>query len=227
MANDYAALQARIADELNRSDLTSQIALEIASAIRHYERQRFWFNEVRDTSLVTVPNVASIAAPTTMVEGLRLDLNYGTHLYPLEYEAWKDFEDYGGADTGFTPGVPQRYGYFADQFWFLPVPDQAYSLTLSGVERLADLVNGSDSNAWTTDGEELIRMRAKQAVRINYLDHQGAIQQAMTFAEEGYLSPQEKAAHASLLRLSALKRRRGHLHTELSAGQRYARRLLF
>ena len=35
----------RIADDLNRTDLTSQIILAINRAIQHYETRRFWFTE--------------------------------------------------------------------------------------------------------------------------------------------------------------------------------------
>jgi len=40
----YAEMQSKIADDLNRSDLTSQIQREINRAIRKYSRKPFWFN---------------------------------------------------------------------------------------------------------------------------------------------------------------------------------------
>jgi hypothetical protein len=46
-------MQDRIADELMRGDLTSQIALAINSAISTYQKERFRFNETSTTTFVT------------------------------------------------------------------------------------------------------------------------------------------------------------------------------
>jgi hypothetical protein len=46
-------MQDRIADELMRGDLTSQIALAINSAIDIYQKERFRFNETSTTTFVT------------------------------------------------------------------------------------------------------------------------------------------------------------------------------
>src|SRR3990170_745213 len=51
----FGAMQDRIADELARTDLTSQVSRAIQSAIRFYERERFYFNE----SIGTFSTVAS------------------------------------------------------------------------------------------------------------------------------------------------------------------------
>ena len=45
----------RIDDELDRGGtLTTQVSKAIKSAIAHYERRRFWFNEARLTGLTIV-----------------------------------------------------------------------------------------------------------------------------------------------------------------------------
>lgn len=41
----YGDMQARIADELARTDLAAEIQNEIQTAISYYENERFWFNE--------------------------------------------------------------------------------------------------------------------------------------------------------------------------------------
>ena len=52
----FGALKTRIADELNRSDLTSQIASAVPRAIEYYARERFDFNEGRSTASTVVDN---------------------------------------------------------------------------------------------------------------------------------------------------------------------------
>ncbi|PSA77829.1 phage adaptor protein, partial [Corynebacterium diphtheriae] len=62
-----ADLKARIASELNRSDLTSEIADQVARAVDRWASKRCWFNESSGTT-ATTSNVATATAPT----GLRV-----------------------------------------------------------------------------------------------------------------------------------------------------------
>jgi hypothetical protein len=220
MAGDFGSMGARIADELIRSDLSSQINLEILSAIQHYERQRFWFNETRQ-NLTAVSGTATISPPSDLLEVIRLDI-LTTQNHPIEVikESWRQFEAIGGADTALTSGFPTRYAFFGNQFWLFPIPDSAYTLPLSYVKQMATLSLSGDTNAWMTDGEQLIRARARQAVKINYLGDPAAMQ--MIDPAEGYLSPIERAAHKSLLRESAKRLSRGRLVTELGHGPRFS-----
>ena len=64
MANDLAAMKARIADEFARDDLTEQIALAIVDAIKFYKDQRFEFNESRDITFATAPSTLAPLAGT-------------------------------------------------------------------------------------------------------------------------------------------------------------------
>ena len=50
----FGNMMDRIADELDRTDLTSQIQKAIQTAIDRYERKRFWFNEARSITFNTV-----------------------------------------------------------------------------------------------------------------------------------------------------------------------------
>src|SRR5689334_5061353 len=67
---DLAALKARIARDLNRTDLTTQIADEISSAIAYYRSHRFEFNEIQATfSTVAFQDeyaIASMGQPDTL-----------------------------------------------------------------------------------------------------------------------------------------------------------------
>ena len=48
--SDLGTMENRIADELNRTDMTSYARTAIQTAIKHYEGNRFWFSENRATA---------------------------------------------------------------------------------------------------------------------------------------------------------------------------------
>jgi hypothetical protein len=212
MSYDYTALQARIADELARTDLTSQIALEILTAIRHYEQQRFWFDEARATAS-TVASQAYLAVPTDMIAVDTLTITYNSHPYELSQRSWEWYRGIGGGDSSITTAVPTDFTYYADQLWFYPVPNSTYTLTLAYLKQLTALSAGADSNAWTANGEEMIRARAKASVQCNYLYDPAALgeRQAFLMRGEPYLSALEKIAHKQLLGKSNVRLSTGRL----------------
>jgi hypothetical protein len=197
----YATLRTRISSELDRTDLNTAgyVASEVLSAIKHYERQRFWFNEGRETAS-TVASQVNLAVDTELLEIDDLRITISSRPYQLRRVSWEEFLDMGGTDTSIT-GQPTHYAYYANQLWFYPIPNSTYTLTMSCHEQLAALSADADTNAWTVAGEELIRARAKAALKINYLEEAEAKAEARGFAMRGepYLSMQEKIAHLSLM----------------------------
>ena len=57
--------------------------------------------------------------------------------------------------------MPTDWAYVAEQLRFYPIPAAAYGIIISGTYRWPTLVNPLDSNPWTNDAEELIRLHAK------------------------------------------------------------------
>jgi hypothetical protein len=212
MAYDYSALQSRIADELARTDLTSQIALEILTAIKHYEQQRFWFDEARATAS-TVASTANLAVPTDLIAIDTLTITYNGHPYELTERSWDWYRSIGGGDSSITTAVPTDFAYYNNELWFYPVPDNAYALTIAYLKQLTALSSGTDSNAWTVNGEEMIRARAKAGVRCNYLYDPEAVQERQMFAARGepYLCALEKIAHQALVGQSNVRLSTGRL----------------
>lgn len=169
----YGDMQRRIADELLRSDLTSQIQNAIQTAIKEYERNPFYFNQLRqDTAFNTshgqefytsatsslIASMVTLNRVTVTVSGNRYSMNPRTPEY-ME-------------DTSVNPvvyGQPVDYAYFAEQLRFYPIPDNAYAVALSGIYRLNTLSNSTDTNAWTSDAELLIRCRAKYELAMHVL----------------------------------------------------------
>lgn len=155
-------LKARIADELARSDLTSQIGLAITDAIKEASANRFWFNEVRGlvVNLVSgqetytsddISSITEIDAAWINVGGQRRNLYVGNSF------------DIDMAVDGTPPlGEPDTIARYGNGLRLYPVPQQAYVLTLDGVTSLNALTDDGMSNAWTVDAEKLIRSIAKR-----------------------------------------------------------------
>lgn len=161
----YGDMQSRIADDLLRSDLTTQIKQAIQTAIQAYERIPLYFNQLREEAAFytaqgqefytssdspLIPSMVTVEKVTVTVSGNRYSMNPRTPQY-LE-------------DTSVNPivfGQPVDYSYFAETFRFYPIPDNAYPIALTGIKRLFTLQNATDTNAWTSDAELLIRSRAK------------------------------------------------------------------
>jgi hypothetical protein len=155
----------RIADELARDDLTTQIQRAIKSAVRHYSRERFWFNEARSTASTT-SSTEFYAVPSDFLEPDILKITVQSYDYPLIERDWEYLEE---VDSSNYIGQPTDWGYFANQFRVYPVPDGMYVLTLSYLKSLETLSATTDTNAWMVEGEELIRARAKWDLYANIL----------------------------------------------------------
>lgn len=207
----YSVMRARIADEISDSNLTTQINRAIQSAIAHYERQRFYFNtRVTDTfalvadqeyygssDLAAIPNLLAIDDMYATISGSRYQI------VPVS------FDDIAAEQTGtLEADPPYRYAYHAQQIRMFPVPSAARTVTMADHYRLTALSADGDSNAWTTDAEELIRQRAKAIVRIDVEGHPGAIaeMQARSLAGKTTLNALEEAALLALRRETRLRR---------------------
>lgn len=169
-------LKSRIATDLTRSDLTSQIASAVSDAIAHYEASRFWFNQSRSLTFSTVAGqmdytVSDLADISTLIGINAMFCIDGTQTIPMDWYEPGDFE----LLTTTTQGRPDLFTYTDSSIRLWPKPIKAYTMRLHCHYRLSDLSGDSDSNAWTTYAEQLIRCHAKLLLYANVLeDDQGA-----------------------------------------------------
>lgn len=197
----FGAIKTRIADELNRTDLTSQISLAVISAVEHYERERWWFEETIDATVSTTAaqNYVTNAIITTMAIIDKVQITVGSAKYtltPISYDEW------ASQSTSTTSGQPTEYAYYKDRLYLYPTPGSTYTLTISGVQRLTTLSGSSDTNGFTNYCEELIRQRAKADVRCNVILDEKAISEAVQIGGAGgtFLSGMERAAYINVTR---------------------------
>lgn len=163
----YATLRTRIADELvnDGAITTAQINYTIQDTIKSYECRPWWWNQKTGTlatvaareyyssaDLADIPDIVQIVSAKVTVDSLKRSL------------IAVDFITIDDAQDGSVTGVPETFSVFKENLRFYPIPDDAYTVTLAYVYRLTALSDDSDSNAWTTDAEELIRQGAKRRI---------------------------------------------------------------
>lgn len=179
-----ADLKSRIALELARTDLSAQIANAINDAIKFYGRERFWFNQSRNITFITVDGQQAYGAPDQVLIPSLIkidDIFFSDEKYPLDRYSATDFEMLTGGGT--ANGRPCAYTYTDNQIFLYPTPNAAYTLRLYAHYRLPVLADG-DANAWTDDAEELIRTHAKQILYLDSLeDDQGAARMGVKIPE--------------------------------------------
>lgn len=153
-------LKARIANECDRDDLTTEIADRINRAIEYYADTRFWFNEQIKTATTTADD-EYVTPPT----GLRREdangvfITVGGFKYPLEKRD-RTYIQYWQA-TQNIKGQPVEFAYENEQWRLFPTPSDAYTLTVLGVYDIDAPADDDSSNDWTNHAEDLIAARAR------------------------------------------------------------------
>lgn len=174
MADDLTAMLDRIADELARSDLTSQIRLAVTDAIKVYQKERFRFSDITPSAPPTFNTVAgryiyTSADNANIGSTLKIDnVNavVGASLQPLVPDTPENIVLFNEASNNL--GWPSRYSYEGNQLLLSPIPDTAYLIKLRLFMFVpAPASDGEAANPWMTDAELLIRSRAKYEIAVH------------------------------------------------------------
>lgn len=173
---DFITLQKQVADECgDRKDLLeplsdsalsdSPVKNAIWSAIAKWEREPFYFTEdytvplfftVSGQELYGTDDDFRIATSPDLV---KLHVYISGNRFPMDKRSWADLED-----TSMNPaalGQPDNWAYFAKQIRLYPIPDGAYEIRASRIDRADALTDDGDTNVWTQDAYDLIRSEAK------------------------------------------------------------------
>jgi hypothetical protein len=179
----FSDLQNNIANDLTRTDLTSQIQSAVLDAIDFYESARFYFNVTRSMTFQTVVGQVAYQPGTAdvlpLIRGIvkidRLFLPLApTTIFELTFKEQAEFEWLAGSAPGF--GQPMVYTYVDRQIMLWPTPIQVYTIRPHMHFEFPPLVNPGDSNAWTDDGERLIRAQSKLNLYTNVLEDDAGAQ---------------------------------------------------
>lgn len=185
-ARTLGDMKARIADEIARSDLTSQIANAIDDAIDIASANRFWFNEVRGLPLTLQASQGGYYIDSDIDALVEIDAVYllinstqRWNLRPIS-SARMDALSSGTPSTG-QPTVWARYG---SELKFWPIPQQSYSVKIDGLTRGDPMEGDDDSNGWTTYGEKYVRALAKTLLYAEVIRDTAETQKQEQLAEQ-------------------------------------------
>src|SRR5579883_158388 len=131
-------MRARIMDELQRTDLASQINNAITEAADYFRRDTFFRNDAQDSSTVTVRGTSVYSAPADIAEIRQLAITVANTKYALRLRSWEyiNVEDSNAAAP--VQGPPVQYavnllsGGMAIRLF--PTPDGAYPLQYDYVQ---------------------------------------------------------------------------------------------
>ena len=172
-ANTYQNLQGRVQNEVLGSPTTTDIQNAIQDAISEYERESFWFNDMRyfgdvtgsSSDLQTVQgqefySYADLPMLISMPHLSKILVLAFSNRYPLIQRTKQWIDDQSISTT--WQGLPTDWAWQSGALRLYPVPNGGYPLILDGTIRFAPLVNGTDYNCWTNEAERLIRTEAKR-----------------------------------------------------------------
>jgi hypothetical protein len=186
MAGDYGTMQVRIGDEIQDAVvLLPQIQNAIQDAIAQFEPNRFYFNQTIGTFNTTANReyygAADFADIPLLIEVNSLLVGISGSKSALQAE---DFRQMDRVQNGAWFGPPRAFAYYNQQLRLFPIPDAVYPLTMAYHHRLSPLVAPTDTNAWMTDGEMLIRQTAKGMLALDVLQEANIVQGAQVLADK-------------------------------------------
>lgn len=165
----FVQMQDRInLDYLNRTDLAAETKRAIQRAVKHYEKERFWFN-MTATALVVSTASAGVAVPADFV-ALDFVTVVDAATSTNNIVVIRSFDRLAYQNRTNSSGVPQEVAYWQDKLVFFPPrATSAYSVQVHYVHTLPVLSADADVNAWTSAGEDLIVHHATADMLANVL----------------------------------------------------------
>lgn len=173
----------RIADQLSRSDLSSQIDREIQLAIARYNRRVSWLHEVRGATLTTVAGqrfytaidltagagVQDVAgrSAVSVQDVQKIEYMRASDDEPLCQIGYREFEE--RYDVTGSVGGPEYFALYAGQIGLWPAPDAVEVLTLSVVVKPVIPTAATDESVWFDQAQELIENAAASAICRKFL----------------------------------------------------------
>lgn len=164
-------LKTRVQTELNRDDLADDLAdsltLSIQQSIDYYSKSRFWFNEGRTTTTMTIGDeYTNLPSDLRFID--KVFLVVGNVRYRMIVREMTDIE---ALYTTPIRGQPTDYAVFGTQIRTWPTANVAYTLIWEYVKDVTalDYNDPNSSNYWTTQGYDLITARTKIYLLRDYL----------------------------------------------------------
>lgn len=184
-----STLRAEIADDLARSDLTTQISEAVSKAIVNYQRKRLYFNETRGETFLTVAGQAVYTSADDASIPLFYELDSVTLtnggrvrcLNKISIEEWELYND-----NSMSSGEPYSYALFNEALYFYPKPNAAFTVRLTGHIKIAEPETTDTASHWVNVAYNLIRFHATADVAANKIRDMAVAQTAKAQADDEY-----------------------------------------
>lgn len=168
----FLDMRNRIADELQREDLESQIEEAITDACVFYQQDSFFANDTQNT-MSTVAGQNDYTAPTDVIMLRQVTVIVGYTLYTLQAKSWEYINREDSNTLQPVQGPPVHYAVnnlpAGMQIRLFPTPDAVYSLGFDYIGLTSPPVNDTDSNFWTLQARQMIRNYAKYLIRTSVI----------------------------------------------------------
>ena len=153
-------------DYLNRTDFTNETKRAIIRAIRHYERERFHFNQTATAiNASTAGTAMSLPADFIALDMVTVSVN-GVGGAPVVQRTMERIR-YRQSDG--TSGVPQECAMYAGGLYFWPKPSSAFPVTIAYTFKLTELSADTDTNDWCSAAEDVIVFHATADMLANVI----------------------------------------------------------
>ena len=152
------SVSARILDASQTAVSSSSVAASINNSIRYWKYKRFWFNQVSDTSTMTLED-ATIPLPSDFLVPTKDNGAFVIEYSDMRYPLCKISDnEYNGLflDNGY--GLPSAYARIGQSYEVYPIPDRAYTIRREYLKDYAVLSSSSDTNDFTNYADRLLML---------------------------------------------------------------------
>lgn len=167
-------VKARVARELDRTDLATEISDAIQSALIFYRAEHLYFNESRAT-MDTSAGQSEYPLPDDYVGMQYIMCTANSRNYKLNEYSYQQLDEL--TETSST-AEPVNFAIWDTQIHLDPIPDDVYPLRIVYVREITLSASDSAVNAWLTEAEELIRLHTKVDLLINRIRGPEALEEA-------------------------------------------------
>lgn len=166
-----------ISDDLNRTDLTSQIIKFANRSINHYAKEPFWFTETTATFTLSAGQVSYSSSNS----------NYPDNVAKVHYVEM----DIDGSDRELdeidisvvqsqnpddSQSDPTSYARWENAFYTYPIPNTARTVKIWYTKSYSTLSTSADTNDFLVYAEDLIEARTRWQINaITLKDRESAI----------------------------------------------------
>tara|TARA_R100001460_G_scaffold308_1_gene1440 strand:+ start:78 stop:758 length:681 start_codon:yes stop_codon:yes gene_type:complete len=140
---NYSDLKTSIANWLNRSDLTSEIAEDFIVLAEKDFNSKLRIRKMNATNSSFTINAETVALPTGFLQVRDFYILQGGVKYPLHYITPAQMDQIRG---GSTSGMPETFTILGDNFRFAPTPSSSYTGVLNYYKEFDPLTTSNTTN---------------------------------------------------------------------------------